>query len=354
VRIVIDALPVRGTSLAVVLDNLLAAWVALKSGDDLVVVTSTESGLRVPAGVQLHEVDLGSHHYLNRLRAQNRLLPRLCRSLGADALLAILPTTCVAPLPCPRIAIVHDLRYSLRPDQFPTRARLLRSLSYGIGYRQADGLICISDRTRGDLLAGRPWLAERTVAVAHHGADHVRPVTASEPYAVAFGQHTNKNVALVLGAWAELAREPGCLPLRLCGIPAAERDGLAAEVAALGLSDIVQLLPWLPSEEFDQMFGGAELVVFPSDFEGFGLPAVEAMRLGVPVVISADPALAEVTAGLAVTMSAPTAHALAEAVREALGLGPDALAAAAAHAAEFTWARTVARYREVISMVGMR
>ncbi|NHA01524.1 glycosyltransferase family 4 protein [Nocardioides sp. W3-2-3] len=57
------------------------------------------------------------------------------------------------------------------------------------------------------------------------------------------------------------------------------------------------LMPWLDDDAFQRCFAGAGLIVFPSDFEGFGLPAAEALRLGIPLVVSADEALAEVTGG---------------------------------------------------------
>lgn len=352
--VVIDGLPIRGTSLGVVLEHLLEGWHQLGTGDRIHLVTGPDSGLRLPDEVTTHVVDLGERYYLNRVKAQSTFIPRLCREVGADAMLAILPTTTFTPLPCPRVEIVHDQRYELRPAQFSRKARFIRSVSYGIGYRQADALICISERTRDDLLASRPYLrarADRVVAV-HHGADHVRPpvAPAAQPYAVAFGQHTNKNVGLVLEAWQQLISSGGePLPLRLFGIPSGERAQLEREVSERGLAGIVTLSGWLEPDDFAEQFAAAALVVFPSDFEGFGLPAVEALQLGIPVVVSPDAALAEVTAGHATTMRGWTAADLVRAIAEARDHTSDKTEAGRAHAARFTWRETAAKYREVLA-----
>ena len=134
--------------------------------------------------------------------------------------------------------------------------------------------------------------------------------------------------------------------------PAAVCEEPQRLVAELGLGSRVELLPWLPDERFQGEFAGAAVVLFPSGFEGFGLPAVEAMLLGRPLVVSADPALLEVTAGHAVvaadTAADTAADILAAAIDAATARTEQQLADAARHAAGFTWARAAARTRAVL------
>jgi glycosyltransferase involved in cell wall biosynthesis len=128
-------------------------------------------------------------------------------------------------------------------------------------------------------------------------------------------------------------------------------DGRAAAAAALaerGLGDLVTLCPWLDDRDFQQHFTSAALVVFPSDYEGFGLPAVEAMRLGIPVVVSPDPALLEVTGGRATVMEGWDAPALATAVVAARRTSAGALAAGVEHASAFTWQATAGHVRDAL------
>jgi len=343
VRVVVNAVPVAGTSLGVVAENLCKGWAELEADDELHVVLRPGVGLDVPGGISVHEVG-GS-----RFSAMERAVPALCRRVGADAMLGVTPATTLGPLPCPRAVIALDLRHEARPEQFSAKTRLLRTVSYGLGYRRADAIVCISQRTRDDLVAAHPAVGRRPVTVAQLGADHVLTwATADRPgtYALAFGQWGNKNVGLVVEAWSIL---PERMPLVVVGLPAAARAAVEADVARRGLADVVTVLPWLSAEDFQRRFTGASLVVFPSDYEGFGLPAVEAMRLGIPVVVTPDRALLEVTGGLATTMDGWDAEALARAVGCARRTTGAQLAAAVAHASGFTWRRTAEAVRATLA-----
>jgi glycosyltransferase involved in cell wall biosynthesis len=351
-RLVIDGLPVRGrNSLAVVVEHLLDGWTQLRTGDELHLVVGRGAQLTIPDGVVLHEVDLGARHYLGRLHAQARIVPRLCREHRADVMLGVLPATTVTPLPCPRAVIAWDLRFELRPEQFRRRTRLLRAVSYGIGFRQADAIVTISERTRGDLLASRPWLQERLVRAAPLGGDHADAWPrrqAEEAYAITFGQWANKNVDLVIDAWAALEARGEAPALHVVGLGQASREKLGQRIAALGLEHRVRALPWLSDAEFQAEFASAAIVVFPSDFEGFGLPAVEAMRLGIPLVITPEPALLEVTGGHATVMDGWDADALVDAVLAARERTAGELDAARVRAQDHTWARTAGRARATL------
>jgi glycosyltransferase involved in cell wall biosynthesis len=352
VRVVIDGLSILEGSNAVVVEHLLHAWTTLHPADELHLVLSPEASLVVPPAVTVHQIDLGRRRYLGRLRAQATVIPRLCRKVGADVMLGAIPSTTVNRLPCPRAIIAWDLRHELRPAQFTTKARLLRKVSYDVGFRQADAIVTISERTREDLLRSRPWLARRVVRAAQLGGDHVDAWPAPQPgipYALTFGQWGNKNVGLVIDAWAQLHARGEALPLTVVGLGEAARRELQERVAALGLAEVVRALPWLSDEEFRACFAAAALVVFPSDFEGFGLPAVEAMRLGIPLVVTPEPALLEVTGGHAAMMAGWDATALVQAVSAARAMSPQPLAEAREHAAAFTWARTAEHTRSALA-----
>ena len=348
-RVLVNALPVRGTSLGVVTENLLQGWDEV---DEVHVVLRPGVELELPERMTVHAV--GGP----RVVAMERTVPDLCRRLKADAMLGVTPATTIGPLPCPRVIISLDVRHEMRPHQFSYRTRLLRGVSYGIGYRRADAIVTISHRTREDLLRVHPWLRRQTITVAQLGADHVlrwpRPDrvagASSDEYALAFGQWGNKNVSLVLDAWA-LMRRAGGEPLSLVvvGLPSDMRAEVQADAAARGLSDLVTVLPWLDADEFRRQFTGASLVVFPSDYEGFGLPALEAMRLGIAVVVTPDPALFEVTGGLATVMEGWDAPALARAVPVARRQSAEDLARGVKHASEFTWRRTATEVRATLT-----
>jgi glycosyltransferase involved in cell wall biosynthesis len=356
-RAVIDAIPVRYGGFAVALEALLSGWDGLGLDDELHLVKSAGVELEIPAAVTVHEVRIRRPAALTQASTQSIELRRICREVDADVLLAILPTTSVTPVGCPKVITVYDLRHELLPDQFSRARRLMRKVSYGIGYRQADAIICISQRTRDDLLRLHPRLNDKPVRVVLWGAEHVDswprrdPPPGGEPYALAFGHFVNKGVERVLEAWQILARRGEARPLVFVGLPSGSRPGVEARIEASGLSDVVTPLPWLDADQFHERFASAGLIVFPSDFEGFGLPAVEAMRLGIPLVISPDPALLEVTGGNAETMDGWDAAALAEAVSRAWSRSAADLARAQTHVASFTWSKMATETRAVLADV---
>ena len=136
-RILIDGLAITGDSLAIVAEHLVAGWDKLPDGDELHIVVGPGNEAPFPDSVTVHEVPFGKRTQLSRIRAQNVDLPRLARSLKADAVLGLLPTTTVAPLPCPRVIIAYDLRHELRPQQFSRMRRRLGISAMGSNIHQA-------------------------------------------------------------------------------------------------------------------------------------------------------------------------------------------------------------------------
>ena len=172
------------------------------------------------------------------------------------------------------------------------------------------------------------------------------------PYALAFGHFANKNADAVLEGWARFCRTDDRWRLCLVGMGSADRAAATGRVADLGIADRVDLMPWLDDGAFQRCFAGAGLVVFPSDFEGFGLPAIEAMRLRIPVVVSTDPALAEVTGGHAAVAASTEPADLAAAIERAIGSTPDQREAGRRFTDAFSWRRTAGVVRAGLGEVG--
>jgi glycosyltransferase involved in cell wall biosynthesis len=343
-RVVIDAIPVVPFGgFAVTLEGLLSGWNRLETGDELHLLLAEGSEHELPPQISVHRFPVGKPEVIRRVVTQSRAARRICRQVNADALLGTIPTTAVIPVGCPKVITVHDLRHELVPEQFSRGRRLLRKLSYGVGYRQAAGIICISERTRRDLLRSRPRLAGKPVFTIPWAADHVDewprrdPRPDEEPYALAFGHFPNKGVERVIEAWKILHELGQARPLAIVGLPGAQREGVIERIRAAGLEGLVTPLPWLEREEFRARFASAGLIVFPSDFEGFGLPAVEAMRLGIPLVISADEALVEATGGNATIVADDAARSIADGVSTAWGTPPAELDRARAFVDRHRW-----------------
>ena len=350
-HVVFDAVAVRPGSSAVILEGLIAGWLRRYPADDLTVLVPDEPGMRILDGVTAHRMPSGAGA-LGSLWTRTVGVRRAARELGADAVLSGVTASGLLGTACTHGVVLTDLRHEILPEQFSAGRRLARRLSYGVSFRQADAIFCISGRTRDDLVARHPEVGARAI-VASLGADHVDswpPRPAGEaPYAVAFGRFANKNADAVLEAWAEFCRADDAWTLRLVGMSEDDRLRAGDRVAALGIADRVALMPWLDDEQFAQSFVGASLIVFPSEFEGFGLPAVEAMRLGIPLVVSADRALGEVTGGHAVVATDLTPPALAASLRQAVASSAEELAAAKAWAERFNWGTMAGVVRDALA-----
>jgi len=361
-HLVVDAVVVRYGSSAIVIEHLLRGW-AEAAPDDRVTVLCDEAGpaFAVPDGYPVVTVRAPFGGPLGAAWLRSFGVRRAARGLHPDAVLAAVPATGLAGYAAGRRGLIlYDLRHELRPHQFSGKTRLSRRASWGWTMSRADGIYTISERTLTDLQDRHPRLARHGVA-AQLGADHVdtwpavadrAPTDPDAPYALAFGHFANKNAEAVLEGWAQFSRGDSRWTLRLVGMGEADRAAATERVTALGIADRVELMPWLDDDAFQAYFAGAGLVIFPSDFEGFGLPAIEAMRLGIPVVVSDDPALAEVTGGHAAVARSTGPADLADAIGEALALTPEQLDAGRRFTDGFSWRRTASVVRE--SLMGNR
>jgi glycosyltransferase involved in cell wall biosynthesis len=140
------------------------------------------------------------------------------------------------------------------------------------------------------------------------------------------------------------------VPVLVVGQPGWGGIDVAGRAAELGIGDRVRLLGRLPDADLAVVLGRAAVLVAPSRAEGFGLPVLEAMAAGVPVVSSDDPALAEVGGGATVTVPVGDAGALADALGEVLGatgLRAELAAAGRMRASQFSWATAARRSWEL-------
>lgn len=349
-HLVVDAVAARPGSATIVIEHLLRGWTDAFPEDRITLLTGPDgAAIALPPGVRARAATPPVGGRVGQVWLRAYAARRAARELGADAVLAGVPASNLLGSRCPRGVILYDLRHELRPHQFSRASRVARRVSWGWSLRRADKIFTISDRTLDDLVRRHPRLADRGVS-AQLGSDHVdhwapdadRP---DAPYALAFGHFSNKNADAVLAGWARFCAEDPTWRLRVVGMGRSDREAATALVAELGIGDRVDLMPWLDDEAFRRCFRGAGLVIFPSDFEGFGLPAVEAMRLGIPVVVSHDAALAEVTGGLAAAATPDDPADLAAAIRRALATSDDDLKEAARFTDSFTWARTASVIR---------
>lgn len=239
------------------------------------------------------------------------------RATHADVLL--LPAAnrrMAARSPIPTVAVVHDLAQLRVPHKFDrlrmvyARWMVLRAL------RGADQLVAVSEATRRDLCTAL-GLPDARVRVVSNGVDAARftpPLEGEErvrkarevagatrPYILytARLEHPGKNHLRLLRAFAQ-SRACDTHQLLLAGADSGAATLIQGEIRRLGLSRSVSLLGYFPDALLPGLFAGADVVVMVGLYEGFGLPAIEALAAGRPLVASRTGALPEVAGPLAV------------------------------------------------------
>jgi glycosyltransferase involved in cell wall biosynthesis len=241
-----------------------------------------------------------------------RRRPAGLRHRGSRPDLAFLPLTAGTFLDpaVPQVALVHDLQHAFRPELFSPQQQRLRARQLAELCRHAARLICVSEFVRDSLLATVPVDPGRVVVIRH---GLLREVAAEEPesakpalarlgvvrgefllYPANFWPH--KNHLRLLEALAQhVARRPGSRLRLVCTGALDERaQRLHARAAELGLGDRVTFPGYLPEAELGALLRSCRAVIYPSLFEGFGLPVLEAMAAGRPVLCSDTTSLPEV------------------------------------------------------------
>lgn len=269
------------------------------------------------------------------------------------------------PWRVPVVATVHDLYAALKINHADEKKRLRKMRHYAHLRDHCARLVCVSENTRQDflrLVGGDP----ARLKVVHPGVSPVfRPHEPAEihavrarhdvtsPYLLFVGSTPNKNLDRTIEAFAAsgLARD---FTLLVCGQGShAQGEAMAARLAALGLSSRVRFAGFISDADLPALYAGAAAYLFPSLYEGYGLPILEAMASGTPVLTSDRGSCPEAAAGHAVVANPEDIDALAAGITSAVAMTPEKRAAALAYARTQTWEATargtLAVWQEVIA-----
>ncbi len=300
VRHLVEALERRADVRSVLFCNKLSAW-TFDATESTTVVT----------------VSARSYSFRNRLLDENWTLRRHLRHQVIDVLLTPISTGPLLPLGIPQVVTIHDLLHTQVKDEFSPLERRGRTLLTGLSILRSAHVIAVSDFTRDMVIARFPVAAHR-VSRVHEGVsphlkpspDRIREVRAAYKleadyffYPAMLTPH--KNHVFILRAFAEfLDRAPDTLRLVLTGKQTPYIDDIMGEIDRLSLQDHVRYLGLIPREDLLAVLAGATALLYPSLFEGFGLPVLEAMQCGVPVAASDVSSLPEVAGDAALLLPA--------------------------------------------------
>jgi glycosyltransferase involved in cell wall biosynthesis len=320
---------------------------------------------RFPAA---REIVLPGKSPLARLWREHVLLPQACRRERVDVLHC--PKSAVPYFaPCPVVVTLHDLIPIKHPETERFAARVYWRLQIPIAARRSDFIITDSEHARREIMADFhvPDERIRTVMLAY---DPVMLASRDEAtgravrdryglppeYILYVGTiQPRKNLMTLIEAYGRLRRDEGLATrLVIVGRKGWLYDALFARIRELGLGEEVIFTGFVPDEELPFIYDGARVFVYLSLFEGFGLPPLEAMACGVPVITSDTTSLPEVVGDAGITLPPADVTGVANAIRRVLGdrglaaaMGEKGLVRARGFSWEATARQTLAIYGQV-------
>lgn len=286
-------------------------------------------------------------------------LPRAARRLACDVFHAPAYT---APLwgVHPLVLTIHDVSYERRPEWYPYRGDRLRRWFYRRSALTADVIVTDSEFSRREIEAAYPVSSERICVVPLGvGAPFTAPRTAPSPVQTdalthppvilhVGDLHTRRNVGVLVEVLALLRKREGRLgktELVLAGADRGAGAQIQARAEALGIANAVRHVAAAGDHAVLDWYSRASVLAYPSLYEGFGLPALEAMAAGTPVVASNAASIPEVVGDAGLLVDPTDVRAWYDALAEVL-TSPDRAAtmreAGRARAATFNWQKTAA------------
>jgi glycosyltransferase involved in cell wall biosynthesis len=255
---------------------------------------------------------------------------------------------------CPQVTVFHDLQHYRHPEYFRWfDLPFWRSLLWASAHR-SQAIITVSEATRADFLRYYEVPRER-VHVIHHGVDRIffdLPRSDDGEYVLCVSTlHPHKNLRSLVSAFRGIDRSYRLVIVGMRGFFAKELEDF---IQAASLGDRIRVTGWVAREELYSLYARASALVYPSTFEGFGMPVLEGMAAGLPVVCSDIPPLREVAGDAAYFFDPDNESAIQDAIARVLH--DDALRtrlslAGPRRAAGFTWERAARETLNVINLL---
>ncbi len=359
-RIGIDAtsLPPQPVGAGNYIIHLIRSFSSLQLEHELVVFAH-QSGhdlLDIPDKRALHWVVVSDKSPAQRLLWEQIALPVLVRRAGIDLLHSLHYTRPVA-LPCASVVTFHDMTFFLYPQLHTRSKRFFFPIAIRMSARKADALIAISESTRQDTIRLLGVLPQKIISTPLGVTEDFRPVSDSmireevrqkyklpEDYILYVGLvEPRKNLPLLIKSFKALVERGVHHQLVIVGRFGWMYKEVLQQIEALGVKEKVQFTGYVPSQDLPMVYNLASVFVYPTLYEGFGLPALEAMACGTPVITSAISSLPEIVGDAGLLVPPGDEQALSDAIFETLSnqtLQKQLATKGIQRASLFTWERT--------------
>jgi len=249
---------------------------------------------------------------------------------------------------CAQVTVFHDLQHKRHPEHFRWfDLPVWRAMLFGSAC-VSDRLIAVSEATKRDLLRYYP-VREETITVVGHGVDErlFELARRPEPMLLCVSTlHPHKNLERLLRVFGRFREHHPGYRLTLAGMKGFHTVSIERLVAELGLQEAVHITGWVEREQLYELYSRAAGFVYPSTFEGFGMPVLEALAAGLPVACSDIEPLRSVAGGAAKLFDpsdeGAMLAALEEMIRQPASGGPQ-------RAREFSWEAAAEATLEVLA-----
>ncbi len=364
----------RGAGISAYEQHLLTSMAAVGGSMTLTAVVA-ERTWQPPHPMRVHRAPSWTAQPILRILWEQTRLPVLVRRLKAHLFHGLAFVAPLWGLSIPRVITVHDLSFVRFPETLPSwKARYLRWFTRQ-SLRQAARVITVSEHTRRDVLAWVHLPPESVVTVPNGVEARFYPLPAAQVrewqarrglprrFILYLGTlQPRKNLETLIRAYARWRQQASAAAHDIALVLAGARGWFFAHlfrlVDELGLREHVHFPGYVPSDELPLWYNAATLFAYPSLFEGFGLPVLEAMACGTPVLVASTSSLPEIVGGAGVLLPPTDVEAWAEALTSLLHdderrafLGR----AARERAQHFSWERTaretLAVYQGVLDTV---
>lgn len=335
------------------LRNLLDALARADSRNEYFVLTNRETTDLVPVVANMHALPqpVAARFRPARILWEQTAVPVVAARRWFDVLFN---PGFTAPLVCgcPQVTVFHDLQHKRHPENFrwfdlPAWNLLL----YGSARRSAM-LIAVSEATRQDLAryygAGARVIGHGVECAVFEVAERRSP----EPFVLCVSTlHPHKGLESLLAGFAEFRARCPRYRLVLAGMRGFAAHTIEDRIRALGLADTVEVTGWIPRKDLIDLYRRAAVFVYPSLFEGFGMPVAEAMAAGIPVACSDIEPLREVAGDAALFFPPGDQRGIAQALDQITSdesLRARLSIAARRRATRFTWPEAASRTLAVL------
>jgi len=323
--------------------------------------------INTPASSRVNWIILPEKHPVHRLVWEQTMLPILVSRLKID-LLHSLHYTRPAILPCASVVTFHDMTFLLYPHLHSRTKRTFFPLAIRLSAKYSHTLIATSEHTRQDSIKLLNIPAHKIITVSNGINEEFRPISdvaqledcrrkhrLPEEFILYVGLiEPRKNLPLLLRAYSRIAVKGNCPSLVIAGRFGWMCEDIARQLEALDLEDKILFTGYLPAQDLPMVYNLAQIFVYPSLYEGFGFPPLEAMSCGTPVITTSVSAIIDHVGDAGILVPPQDEDALLKAMQRLLGdreLRKILSIRGRERAANFTWKRTAQETLKVYQRV---